>query len=219
MNQGAQFVRHLQNMIVLARVIAQGRAQPRRVARSPLQARVSAARRRGLACARRSRFTRRPPDGAPDSVRYVRALDYTSAAAAVHVTDEVDITSSGPARASTRRPERPARSAAAAPRASRAAPPAVADHGESLMARTEGPAARSSGRTAPRSRATGRSSTSPWQPHMNVISALMEIQKKPGHRRRARGHAGRVGVRLPRRGVRGLHDGHQRARCGSRAAR
>ena len=47
-NQGAQFVRHLENMLVLARVIAQGALQPRRVARRALQARVPRARRREL---------------------------------------------------------------------------------------------------------------------------------------------------------------------------
>ena len=50
----------------------------------------------------------------------------------------------------------------------------------------------------------------PYQPQMNVISALMEIQKHPDDRRRQEGRAGRVGVRLPRRGVRLVHDGHQR---------
>ena len=35
----------------------------------------------------------------------------------------------------------------------------------------------------------------PWQPQMNVISALMEIQKSPDDRRRQDGGAGGVGVR------------------------
>ena len=51
----------------------------------------------------------------------------------------------------------------------------------------------------------------PWQPRMNVISALMEIQKRPVTASGQKVDAGRLGVLVPRGGVRLVHDGHRRA--------
>jgi succinate dehydrogenase / fumarate reductase flavoprotein subunit len=90
MNQGAQFVRHLQNMIVLARVIAQGarnRDESRGAHFKPEFGqrddanfmRTTLALHQGAA------------NGTPDSVKYVRALDYDLCGTAVHVTDQVDV--------------------------------------------------------------------------------------------------------------------------------
>ena len=45
---------------------------------------------------------------------------------------------------------------------------------------------------------------------MNVISALMEIQKKPVTTEGEEGRAGGVGGGLPRRGVRRVHDARER---------
>ena len=50
----------------------------------------------------------------------------------------------------------------------------------------------------------------PWEEHLNVHAALMEIQRNPVTARRQEDHAGGVGRQLPRRGVRLLHHDHQR---------
>ncbi len=90
MNQGAQFVRHLQNMIVLARVIAQGarnRDESRGAHFKPEfpQRDDASFMRTTLALHQGS------SNGTPDSVKYVRALDYDLCGVPVHVTDQVDI--------------------------------------------------------------------------------------------------------------------------------
>ncbi len=54
-NQGAQFVRHFENMLVLARRHRAGRAKPRRVARRALQARISRSATTPIGLARPSR--------------------------------------------------------------------------------------------------------------------------------------------------------------------
>ncbi len=89
MNQGAQYVRHLQNMIVLARVIAQGarnRAESRGAHFKPELPqrddtnwlRTTLAMHQGA------------QNGSPDAVRYVRELDYAMNGERVHATDAVD---------------------------------------------------------------------------------------------------------------------------------
>jgi succinate dehydrogenase / fumarate reductase, flavoprotein subunit len=90
MNQGAQFVRHLQNMIVLARVIAQGarnRDESRGAHFKPEYPQRDDAKfmRTTLALHQGS------SNGTPDSVKYVRALDYDLCGTRVHVTDDVDV--------------------------------------------------------------------------------------------------------------------------------
>ncbi len=90
MNQGAQFVRHLQNMIVLARVIAKGarnRDESRGAHFKPEfpQRDDASFMRTTLALHQGS------SNGTPDSVKYVRALDYDLCGKPVHVTDDVDI--------------------------------------------------------------------------------------------------------------------------------
>ncbi len=90
MNQGAQFVRHMQNMVVLARVIAQGARNrdesrgahykpdfPQRDDENFL--RTTMAMHQGA------------ENGSPATVRYVRELDYDLLGTPVHVTDAVDI--------------------------------------------------------------------------------------------------------------------------------
>ena len=85
-NQGAQFVRHLENMLVLARVIAQGAKNrdesrgahykpdfPKRNDEEFLRTTLALHEKKG-------------------AVKYVRSLDYTLAGATVHVTDAVDTT-------------------------------------------------------------------------------------------------------------------------------
>ena len=91
MNQGAQYVRHLRNMIVLARVIAQGARNrdesrgahfkpefPQRDDEKWLRTTLA--------------FHKGATNGTPDAVRYVRELDYTMFSASIHVTDAVDTT-------------------------------------------------------------------------------------------------------------------------------
>ncbi len=89
MNQGAPFVRHLSNMIVLARVIAQGARnrdesrgahyKPEFVARDdPKWLRTTLA------------FHDASSGSAHDGVRYVREFDYALLGRPVHVTDAVD---------------------------------------------------------------------------------------------------------------------------------
>jgi hypothetical protein len=59
----------------------------------------------------------------------------------------------------------------------------------------------------------------PYLPQMNVISALQQVQKLPQDDGRQRGRARGVGGRVPRRGVRRVHDGHQRPRAAGVLAR
>jgi succinate dehydrogenase / fumarate reductase flavoprotein subunit len=83
-NQGAQFVRHLENMLVLARVIAQGarnRDESRGAHYKP------AFPKRDDAAWGRTTLARHEQKGA---VTFVRAFDYVCAGERVHVTDAVD---------------------------------------------------------------------------------------------------------------------------------
>ncbi len=88
-NQGAQFVRHLRNMLVLARVIAQG-ARNRDESRGAHY---------------KSEFKQRDDEnwlrttlavfdygsGDRSAVRYVRSFDYSLLGKTIHVTDDVDV--------------------------------------------------------------------------------------------------------------------------------
>jgi succinate dehydrogenase / fumarate reductase flavoprotein subunit len=83
-NQGAQFVRHLQNMLILARVIAQGarnRDESRGAHYKP------AFPKRDDVNWLRSTLARH---GGVGTVNFVRELDYTIAGQRIHVTDAVD---------------------------------------------------------------------------------------------------------------------------------
>lgn len=87
-NQGAQFVRHLRNMFVVARVIAQGaknRDESRGAHYKP------DFKQRDDANWLRTTMALYKDDGKRSSVDYVRALDYPLNGKTVHVTDEVDI--------------------------------------------------------------------------------------------------------------------------------
>jgi succinate dehydrogenase / fumarate reductase flavoprotein subunit len=83
-NQGAQFVRHLENMLVLARVIAQGarnRDESRGAHYKP------AFPKRNDADWLRTTLALHDGKG---SVKYIRGFDYTLAGQPIHITDEVD---------------------------------------------------------------------------------------------------------------------------------
>jgi succinate dehydrogenase / fumarate reductase flavoprotein subunit len=85
MNQGAQFVRHLENMLLLARVIAQGaknRDESRGAHYKP------AFPKRDDANWARTTLARHKTVG---SVEYIRSFDYTCAGKSVHITDEIDL--------------------------------------------------------------------------------------------------------------------------------
>jgi succinate dehydrogenase / fumarate reductase flavoprotein subunit len=90
-NQGAQFIRHLGNMIVLARVIAQGarnRDESRGAHFKP------AFKDRDDANWLRTTLAMHKAGGGGgghDGIEFVRALDYTLAGKAVHVTDAIDV--------------------------------------------------------------------------------------------------------------------------------
>ncbi|MGK3988299.1 succinate dehydrogenase flavoprotein subunit [Sorangium sp. So ce136] len=83
-NQGAQFVRHLENMLVLARVIAEGarRRDESRGAHYKPEFPV-----RNDAEWQRTTLARHEEKG---SVRFLREFDYACAGRSVHVTDAVD---------------------------------------------------------------------------------------------------------------------------------
>ncbi len=84
-NQGAQFVRHLENMLLLARVIAQGarnRDESRGAHYKP------AFPKRDDAHFQRTTLARHKSVG---SVEYVNSFDYVCAGKSVHVTDEIDV--------------------------------------------------------------------------------------------------------------------------------
>lgn len=89
MNQGAQFVRHLKNMLVLARVIAQGarnRDESRGAHFKPeFEARDDAN------WLRTTMALYEEGGGGRSAVKYVRSLDYPLLGETVHVTDEVDV--------------------------------------------------------------------------------------------------------------------------------
>ncbi|WP_437278034.1 succinate dehydrogenase flavoprotein subunit [Sorangium sp. So ce375] len=83
-NQGAQFVRHLENMLVLARVIAQG-ARNRDESRGAHYKPAFPA--RNDASWLRTTLARHEEKGA---VKFVREFDYACAGQSIHVTDAVD---------------------------------------------------------------------------------------------------------------------------------
>ena len=90
MNQGAQFVRHLRNMIVLARVIANG-ARARDESRGA-HYKPEFAQRDDANWLRTTLAFHQPGEGAAaDAVRYVRSFDYSLLGQSTHVTDEVDV--------------------------------------------------------------------------------------------------------------------------------
>jgi succinate dehydrogenase / fumarate reductase flavoprotein subunit len=91
MNQGAQYVRHLRNMIVLARVIAQG-ARNRDESRGA-HFKPEFPQRDDVNWLRTTlAFHQGATGGAHDGVRYVREFDYALLGSNVHVTDAVDTT-------------------------------------------------------------------------------------------------------------------------------
>lgn len=84
-NMGAQFVRHFENMLVLARVIAEGarnRDESRGAHYKP------AFPKRDDANWQRTTLARHKTAG---SVEFIRAFDYECAGESVHVTDEIDL--------------------------------------------------------------------------------------------------------------------------------
>jgi succinate dehydrogenase / fumarate reductase flavoprotein subunit len=83
-NQGAQFVRHLENMLVLARVIVQG-ARNRNESRGA-HYKPEFPKRNDPEWLR----TTLAVHEANGQVRYIRELDYVCAGQSVHVTDAVD---------------------------------------------------------------------------------------------------------------------------------
>jgi succinate dehydrogenase / fumarate reductase, flavoprotein subunit len=120
MNQGAQYVRHLQNMIVLSRVIAQGarnRDESRGAHFKPeLTQRDDAAWLRTTLA-----FHEGATNGTPDRVRYVREFDYALLGTRIHVTDAVDTTLVRP------RPRKYETAGAASAAASSQKPPAPSE--------------------------------------------------------------------------------------------
>lgn len=90
MNQGAPFVRHLRNMIVLARVIATS-ARARNESRGAHYKPEFPQRDDQEWLRTTLAFHGAAQSGAPDSVRYVREFDCETAGERVHVTDAVDV--------------------------------------------------------------------------------------------------------------------------------
>ncbi|MBX3190475.1 MAG: succinate dehydrogenase flavoprotein subunit [Labilithrix sp.] len=88
-NQGAQFVRHLANMIVLARVIAQG-ARNRDESRGA-HFKPEFKQRDDKSFLRTTLALHAEGEGGKSAVSFVRALDYPLLGKTVHVTDDVDI--------------------------------------------------------------------------------------------------------------------------------
>jgi succinate dehydrogenase / fumarate reductase flavoprotein subunit len=84
-NQGAQFVRHLQNMLVLARVIAQG-ARNRDESRGA-HFKPDFPKRNDADFLR----TTLAVHGGPGKVKYVRDFDYAIGGQGIHITDAVDV--------------------------------------------------------------------------------------------------------------------------------
>jgi len=84
-NQSAQFVRHLENMLVLARVIAQG-AKNRDESRGA-HYKPEFPKRNDESFMRTTLATHE----ARGSVKYIREFDYSNAGQTVHVTDAVDV--------------------------------------------------------------------------------------------------------------------------------
>jgi succinate dehydrogenase / fumarate reductase, flavoprotein subunit len=88
-NQGAQFVRHLKNMLVLARVIAQG-ARNRDESRGA-HFKPEFKSRDDAKWLRTTMALYEEGAAGKSAVRYVRELDYPLLGATVHATDEVDV--------------------------------------------------------------------------------------------------------------------------------
>jgi succinate dehydrogenase / fumarate reductase flavoprotein subunit len=88
-NQGAQFVRHLKNMLVLARVIAQG-ARNRDESRGA-HFKPEFKMRDDANWLRTTMALYEEGTGGKSAVNYVRSLDYPLLGKTVHVTDEVDV--------------------------------------------------------------------------------------------------------------------------------
>jgi len=84
-NQGAQFVRHLQNMLVLARVIAQG-ARNRDESRGA-HYKPDFPKRNDAEFMRTTLAVHK----GPGEVKYVRELDYAIGGKPIHITDAVDV--------------------------------------------------------------------------------------------------------------------------------
>jgi succinate dehydrogenase / fumarate reductase flavoprotein subunit len=87
-NQGAQFVRHLRNMLVIARVIAQG-ARNRDESRGAHY--KEEFKQRDDANWLRTTMARYRPDGNRSAVEFVRSLEYSLLGKTVRATDEVDV--------------------------------------------------------------------------------------------------------------------------------
>jgi succinate dehydrogenase / fumarate reductase flavoprotein subunit len=88
-NQGAQFVRHLKNMLVIARVIAQGarnRDESRGAHFKPAHTERDDANWLRTTMALHTAAD----DGVNDTIKYVRSLDYDLCGTSVHATDTVD---------------------------------------------------------------------------------------------------------------------------------
>ncbi|HZU85286.1 MAG TPA: succinate dehydrogenase flavoprotein subunit [Polyangiaceae bacterium] len=90
LNQGAPFVRHLVNMITLARVIAQG-ARNRDESRGAHYKPEFPVRDDARWLRTTLAFHAGATNGSRDSVRFVREFDYATAGQRVHVTDAVDV--------------------------------------------------------------------------------------------------------------------------------
>jgi succinate dehydrogenase / fumarate reductase flavoprotein subunit len=90
MNQGAQYVRHLKNMIVLARVIALG-ARNRDESRGAHFKPEFPRRDDGKLLRTTLALHQGAQNGTHDAVRFVHELDYALAGQRVHATDAVDV--------------------------------------------------------------------------------------------------------------------------------
>jgi succinate dehydrogenase / fumarate reductase flavoprotein subunit len=88
-NQGAPFIRHLGNMIVLARVIAQG-ARNRDESRGA-HFKPAFKERNDAEWLRTTLALHKPAAQGPDAVEYVRGLDHSINGKKLHATDQVDI--------------------------------------------------------------------------------------------------------------------------------
>ena len=89
-NQGAPFVRHLENMLVLARVTAKGargRDESRGAHYKKAFPKRDDERFQRTTLARHKAST----SGGADDVEFIRAFDYSSLGTPVHVTDAIDV--------------------------------------------------------------------------------------------------------------------------------
>ena len=215
MNQGAQYVRHLENMIVLARVIAQGarnRDESRGAHFKPEfpQRDDASWLRTTLALARRARPTARPTASASCASSTTR-----SPAQRVHVTDAVDTSlvrprprkyeTAGAASAVAERDESGRRAEHRSPRR-----PPPRRSAECRRATRSGSASRCSARTAPGMKQLLAGVRGPLAAAHERHQRAHGDPEAPGDGERREDDAGRVGVRVPRGGVRLVHDAGQR---------